>query len=50
MPVKKLHNIAREVGGEQVKIEVNKGICSIESGSFSTRLNGLPEEEFPPMP
>ncbi|MCS5621299.1 MAG: DNA polymerase III subunit beta [Nitrospinaceae bacterium] len=50
MPVKKLHNIAREVGGKQVKIEVNKGICSIESGSFSTRLNGLPEEEFPPMP
>ena len=50
MPVKKLHNIAREVGGKQVKIEVIKGICSIESGSFSTRLNGLPEEEFPPMP
>ena len=50
LPVKKLHNIAREVGGSQVELEVKENVCTIQSGSFSTRMNGLPAEEFPPMP
>ena len=50
IPVKKLHNIAREVEGNQVEIEVTGNLCSLESGSFSTKVNGLPAEEFPPIP
>ena len=50
MPVKKLHNIAKEVGGSQVDIKVSDNICNIQSASFSTSVNGLPGEEFPPMP
>lgn len=49
LPVKKLYNIARETGGKQLTMELNGDSCKIESGAFSTRLNGLPAEEFPPM-
>ena len=50
IPVKKLHNIAREVEGKSVEMEVVGNLCSLESGSFSTKVNGLPAEEFPPIP
>jgi len=49
LPVKKLHNIAREVGGGQMMITLNGEVCKIESGAFSTLMNGLQAEEFPPQ-
>ena len=50
MPVKKLFSIAREVGGSQIEMDVSKNQCSIKSGSSAYRVNGLPAEEFPPIP
>ena len=50
MPVKKLLSIAREVGGSQIEMDVSKNQCSIKSGSSAYRVNGLPAEEFPPIP
>ena len=50
LPVKKLHSIAREVGGSQLNLVVKNDACIIESGAFSTRVKGLPAEEFPPIP
>jgi len=50
MPVKKLLSIAREVGGRQIEMDVSKNQCSIKSGSSAYRVNGLPAEEFPPIP
>ena len=50
MPVKKLLSIAREVGGNQIEMDVSKNQCSIKSGSSAYRVNGLPAEEFPPIP
>ena len=50
IPVKKLHSIAREVEGNNVEMEVTGNLCTLESGSFSTKVNGLPAEEFPPIP
>ena len=50
IPVKKLLSIAREVGGSQIKMEVSNNQCSIKSGSSAYRVNGLPAEEFPPIP
>ena len=50
MPVKKLLSIAREVGGSQIEMDVSKNQCSIKSGTSAYRVNGLPAEEFPPIP
>ncbi|SVB72405.1 uncharacterized protein METZ01_LOCUS225259, partial [marine metagenome] len=50
IPVKKLLSIAREVGGKQIELEVENNQCSIKSGSSAYRVNGLPAEEFPPIP
>ncbi len=50
LPVKKLLSIAREVGGSHVEVEIGGSQSTIQSGSFSTRINGLPSEEFPPLP
>ncbi len=50
IPVKKLLSIAREVGGKQIELEVENNQCSIKSGSSAYRVNGLPAEEFPPLP
>ena len=50
IPVKKLLSIAREVGGKNIELEVENNQCSIKSGSSAYRVNGLPAEEFPPIP
>ena len=50
IPVKKLLSIAREVGGSLIEMEVSNNQCSIKSGSSAYRVNGLPAEEFPPIP
>lgn len=50
IPVKKLLSIAREVGGSLIEMEVSNNQCSIKSGSSAYRVNGLPAEEFPPLP
>ena len=50
LPVKKLFGLARATGSSQIEMDVSAGHCKIQSGSFSTKLNGLPAEEFPPKP
>ena len=50
LPVKKLFGLARATGSSQIEMDVRAGHCKIQSGSFSTKLNGLPAEEFPPKP
>jgi len=49
LPVNKLHSIARESGGSQIMLQLNGDVCTIESGAFSTKIKGLPAEEFPPL-
>lgn len=50
LPVKRLVSIAREVA-EEVTIEVDdKDVAEITSGSSYYKINGLSEEDFPPVP
>ena len=49
LPVKKLHSIAREVAGNQIELQIKEDVCTIESGAYSTKMRGLPVEEFPPV-
>jgi DNA polymerase-3 subunit beta len=50
LPVKRLVNIAREVVDE-VTIQVDdKDVAEINSGSSYYKMNGLSEEDFPPVP
>ncbi|MEE2947189.1 MAG: DNA polymerase III subunit beta, partial [Verrucomicrobiota bacterium] len=48
LPVKKLNSIAKEADGNQILMQLNGEVCAIESGAYSTKMNGLPAEEFPP--
>ncbi|PYK97566.1 MAG: DNA polymerase III subunit beta [Verrucomicrobia bacterium] len=51
VPVKKLFGIGRELSNSEIEIEVDeKNACKIKSGASFYKLNGLPEEEFPPLP
>ncbi len=49
LPVKKLHSIAKEAGGSLINLHLKGEVCTIESGAFTTKMNGLPAEEFPPL-
>lgn len=49
LPVNKLHSIARESGGSLISLQLKGDVCTIESGAFSTKIKGLPAEEFPPL-
>lgn len=50
LPVKRLASIAREVQ-EEVSIEVDdKDVAVVTSGSSYFKINGLSEEDFPPVP
>ena len=51
VPVKKLFGIARELGGNEIEIEVDeKNVCSIRSGPSFYKIHGLSADEFPPLP
>ena len=51
VPVKKLFGIGRELSNSEIEFEVDeKSACKIMSGASFYKLNGLPEEEIPPLP
>lgn len=51
LPVKKLFSIVRELGSLEIDLEVDdKHGCRIRAGCSYYRMNGLPAEEFPPLP
>lgn len=51
LPVKRLSNIARELGANELEMEVDdKHICAVRSGPSFYKIHGLSAEEFPPFP
>ncbi len=51
VPVKRFFGIVRELPGNELELEVDeKHGCLLQAGSSYYRLNGLPAEEFPPLP
>jgi DNA polymerase-3 subunit beta len=51
VPVKKLFAIVRELGTGELEFEVDeKNACKLKSAASFYRINGLPAEEFPPLP
>ncbi|MEI6350989.1 MAG: DNA polymerase III subunit beta [Verrucomicrobiota bacterium] len=51
LPARRLVTIARELPSNEITIEVDSKNCaSIRSGPSFFKINGLPEEEFPPLP
>ncbi len=51
LPVRRLLSIVRELSSEMVDVAVDaKSVAEITSGPSYFRINGLPHEEFPPMP
>lgn len=51
LPVKKLFSIVRELGSQEIELEVDdKNGCKIKAGSSYYRINGLAAEDFPPAP
>lgn len=51
MPVRRLLSIVRELSSEMVDVVVDSNsVATITSGPSYFRINGLPHEEFPPMP
>jgi DNA polymerase III subunit beta len=51
LPVKRLFGIVRELPAPTVEMEVNeKQSCVITAGASYYKINGLPPEEFPPLP
>ena len=51
LPVKKLFSIVRELATTDIELEVDeKNSCSLRAGASFFRINGLPAEEFPPLP
>lgn len=51
LPVKKLFSIVRELGAQEIEVELDdKNGCRIKAGTSYYRVNGLPAEDFPPLP
>jgi DNA polymerase III subunit beta len=51
LPVKRFFGIVRELGSGELEIEADeRNSCSLRSGASYYKLNGLPAEEFPPLP
>ena len=51
IPAKRLFGIVRELGTQEIEIEVDdKNATSIRSGPSFFKIRGLGAEEFPPMP
>ena len=51
LPVKKLHGIARELGGGEIELDVDSShACEIKCGASFFKIKGLGAEEFPALP
>lgn len=51
LPAKRLVNIVREVANADLDLEVDdRNACILCSGPSRFRINGLPAEDFPPLP
>jgi DNA polymerase III subunit beta len=51
LPVKKISSIARELGANELEMEVDdKHVCTVRSGPSFYKIHGLSAEEFPPLP
>ncbi len=51
VPVKRLFGIVRELGNNELDLEVDeKNNCSVRSGPSFYKINGLAADEFPPLP
>jgi len=51
LPARRLLSIVRELPNTEISLEVDsKNAASIKAGSSFFKINGLPEEDFPPFP
>ncbi len=51
LPARRLATIVRELPASEIQIEIDsKNVASIRCGQSFFKINGLPEEEFPPLP
>jgi DNA polymerase III subunit beta len=51
LPVKRFSGIVRELASPAIELEVDeKNVCVISAGPSYFKINGLPAEEFPPLP
>lgn len=51
LPGKRLFSIVREAPLPELELEVDeRNVCSLRSGPSFFKLNGLPAEDFPPIP
>jgi DNA polymerase III subunit beta len=51
LPVKRFFGIVRELAATSIELEVDeKQACVITAGPSYYKINGLPAEEFPPLP
>jgi DNA polymerase-3 subunit beta len=51
LPSRRSFSIVREIPAAELEIDVNdKNVASITSGSSHFKLNGMSDEEFPPLP
>lgn len=51
LPARRLATIVRELPAAEIFVEVDgKNVASIRCGQSFFKINGLPEEEFPPLP
>ncbi|WP_372845477.1 DNA polymerase III subunit beta [Pontiella sp.] len=51
LPARRFFSICRDLPSHQVDIGVsNDDVCTIISGSYSCKLEGLSKDDFPPMP
>jgi DNA polymerase-3 subunit beta len=51
LPARKLLSIARELPAETITISINdKNVAEINCGSSFYKINGLADDEFPPLP
>ena len=51
LPVKKIFGIIRELGSQEIDLEVDeKNACTLRSGASYYKILGLAAEEFPPLP
>lgn len=51
IPARKIFGIVRELGASEISLETDdKGTFILSAGSSYYKINGLPAEDFPPMP
>src|SRR5213079_1657082 len=51
LPARRIFNIIRELPSSAIQVGVGRNTAaSIRSGQSSSKIRGLPEDEFPPLP